>query len=258
MKCETADQVKNACMYAKVPLIGNFQNDFIYKAELCDRAVFFVDGNSQVFRVSDSGSEISLTEISRTSPMVSFSAFRENPEKFVSPKISRVSEISRNANLGFLGWLLGLKHTTVALAPVHGPVLLLEKTADMGVWLRRPGWFERLTIGNHVDFVDGEPLSSVYGKFAEKADFDRVMKSSYTCQHFTRDCLRALVPDAPPRPLLNQWLFDRVGNFFNHVDRSTQDLWLRYFKSAACQGRMHELLCSWRCRLALECLDEFS
>jgi hypothetical protein len=269
-ECKTNDQVQNAYMYAKIPLTGNFEDDFIFKAELCNNKILFVDSKRVIWKeytrnlaeLSESDAEVidvSCSELHRAKPLVSWAEFRQNPAKFASPEIVRVSENYRDASLGLIGWILGLKHTTVAFETRSGISVLLEKTADMGVWFRRPGWFERMKIRQFVKIKEGAVFRDIYEGFGKTVNFNPAMKTTYTCQHFSRDCINALEHhSAPKEELLNQWLFEKTQGFFKDLDEEHQNAWIRTVKSAGFNGWIHEKLVSWRCRLTLRRVEDYS
>ena len=66
--------------------------------------------------------------------------------------VTKVEEHCRRASLGMLGWILGLRHSVVAIY-VDGQTVpfLLDKNADTGVCLRKKAWWERFIERPRVD-----------------------------------------------------------------------------------------------------------
>jgi hypothetical protein len=182
----------------------------------------------------------------------------KNHEDVCWPKVRKVSEKVRSANLGLTGYLLGLKHTVLSFTLEDGTELILDKTADMGIWFRRKSYFERLRASTHrAEVVYAEPrcLKEVYADIAQHASFDRRMRPDSTCQHFTRDAMTGLGKGGGSRELFNQKLFDRFGAWFGKGRKFSdeqEDQFLRYFMSVGVGGFVHERICSWRRTFRLE------
>ncbi|KAF4666309.1 hypothetical protein FOL47_004143 [Perkinsus chesapeaki] len=163
---------------------------------------------------------------------------KENPG-FFWPVVHSVREISRSAKLGMIGWFLRARHTVIAFetdytnmkyrgacgrgCPGIGSHLLLDKTADGGVWFRYRAFWERFNEFGTVYRAkgDGIRLSDIWNsirKIDNGVMIDGGMTIDRCCQHFTKEVLQKLMADGEidnndnVKPeLRNKEIFDTVN-----------------------------------------------
>ncbi|CAL1134226.1 unnamed protein product [Cladocopium goreaui] len=123
------------------------------------------------------------------------------------PRVTRVEEHCRHANLGLWGWIFRLKHSVLAVK-LKGPddqeaakdldqdLLYLDKNADVGVSWRKAGPFERFSEApreqHGFDAVEGTSLQDVWDAAVSTPSFSEPQEVS-NCQHFVRESLEELV-----------------------------------------------------------------
>ena len=190
------------------------------------------------------------------------------------PLISEVHEKIRSARLGAIGYMLGLRHTVISfmkndsdspqsITSHHtdetlvneslGP-LLLDKTADVGTWFRYASFEKFTNSGCFVRFDPPVRLDTIWESMRSKAEVTGPMRASYTCQHFSRDCLQAI--GAEKRQLYNHKVFSLISGWtrpsMTEFEARMQQRFLRWFKSADFSHACHSQTTSWRQTLKLD------
>eukprot|EP00435_Cladocopium_sp_Y103_P044339 s1345_g12.t1 len=155
------------------------------------------------------------------------------------PRVTRVEEHCRHANLGLWGWIFRLKHSVLAVK-LKGPddqedLLYLDKNADVGVSWRKAGPFERFSEApreqHGFDAVEGTSLQDVWDAAVSTPSFSEPQEVS-NCQHFVRESLEELVrrghlKDAgAPLTLRNQQVADWLHHlgYLNEQRKDCEDL----------------------------------
>jgi hypothetical protein len=101
-----------------------------------------------------------------------------------------------------------LKHTGLCFKTASGTDLLLEKTADMGVWIRKKFSFESIKTWKSRSVSVPSSFDCLMNKIHDKVDLDPKMTPRSTCQHFSRNAFNIFLDTNTPSVLCNQRIFD--------------------------------------------------
>ncbi|KAF4696191.1 hypothetical protein FOZ60_001869 [Perkinsus olseni] len=226
--------------------------------------------------------------------------WHQNPRAFW-PLLHSAREISRSAKLGMIGWFMGARHTVIAFdtdysdrkyrgacergCPGIGSHLLLDKTADGGVWFRYRAFWEKFNEEGpkYPSKGDDVRLSDVW-ESTRKIDngvmVDGGMTIDRCCQHFTTGVLRRLISDGKMEniegvkpELRNKEIFDAFNRIRERhpwwypkgVEAAASDPsaegWqqnlMRIYNSGGFSSYIHELISSWRLRISLYQIPDF-
>ncbi|KAF4705102.1 hypothetical protein FOZ63_033517 [Perkinsus olseni] len=196
---------------------------------------------------------------------------------------------------------MGARHTVIAFDTDHsdrkyrgacergcpgiGSHLLLDKTADGGVWFRYRAFWEKFNEEGtkYQSKGDDVRLSDVW-ESTRKIDngvmVDGGMTIDRCCQHFTTGVLRRLISDCKVKnidgavpELRNKEIFDAVNRIRERhpwwypkeveaaasdpsAERWQQNL-MRIYNSGGFSSYIHELISSWRLRISLYQIPDF-
>jgi len=260
------DTVVNAWVLYPNP----YNSEPLYKFQLQCRTGFIYFYKGRLLRESSKGETVTAVPVGCIHfPKLSISEILTNPE-ILYPEITRIEEWHRKANLGFIGWLFGLRHTVIAfqppidnrcnssLCPPTNKTLLLDKTGDGGVWFRYKTFWESYSKKVRYSFESSSEKLNAFGSCLGQFDFNKPMTHDYTCQHFVLDSLRAftqckLISCSQPLVLYNKKFFDSVPSVQTVQFSDTfQEGAMRVLKSTGVSHWLHEKFCSWRHRYVLE------